>query len=632
MKSSSASRTHLLDLGMTAVVTAVALAFALSMFTAYFENPGGLWRNLESDRASHYLFGLDLAVALRTLDPLGFLVRLEQVRDWVPLHPLVLGLILGVGGIDHRLGILPGLAGWVLTIVLTWLITRRLFVDRIPGIVAGTIAVTFAVASPQFRAISADVMLEGLGAGLTALALWLYMRARDMPHDDARWRALAIVLTLLFLQKQNYWLLTVVSLALAHVSEAPRDWLARGRGLIAGVDFRRAVLSGIRDPLLVAVAAICVAVLIIVLNGPRPFEFFGRSVSLYPPRNPLTVAWALLLIRLGMSWYRNRAAFDAQLGNIGRAMFYWQAVPIALFLVLPHRLQYFLMYVSTTNAFPFQHFDPWLGARYYIQILVQEYHVGLWSALIAIPLALVGLRQLGRLAPAALAPAALLVVSAIAVVLHPNANYRYLASWIFTFWIFAGAGAVFVVQRTMARLSARAGPVVAGLMIGALVIPHVGAALSPTDVVARRATDNLPSELDLAAAYLPAIGDARHVGFVLSFGPHHFATWTVRERCRCRAVVEWPLAPVASLETIRQTVEDWIKRTPAQRIVVIDTYDQHERVDVGLTRFHAIGMFEAMANQRRFERIETIWIPSYPAEVSIWSRATGEPAPREGKR
>jgi hypothetical protein len=65
---------------------------------------------------------------------------------------------------------------------------------------------------------------------------------------------------------------------------------------------------------------------------------------------------------------------------------------------------------------------------------------------------------------------------------------------------------------------------------------------------------------------------------------------------------------------------------------VIDTYDQHERVDVGLTRFHAIGMFEAMANQRRFERIETIWIPAYPAEVSIWCRATGESAPREGER
>jgi hypothetical protein len=53
---------------------------------------------------------------------------------------------------------------------------------------------------------------------------------------------------------------------------------------------------------------------------------------------------------------------------------------------------------------------------------------------------------------------------------------------------------------------------------------------------------------------------------------------------------------------------------------------------LGWTRFHAVGMLEAMANQQRFDRIETIWIPSYPAEVSIWSRGTGEPAPPEGAR
>ena len=60
-------------------------------------------------------------------------------------------------------------------------------------------------------------------------------------------------------------------------------------------------------------------------------------------------------------------------------------------------------------------------------------------------------------------------------------------------------------------------------------------------------------------------------------------------------------------------------RTPAQRIVVIDAFDEHERVDFGWTRQQTIGMLQAMDNQRRFERIETIWVPSYAAEVSIWA-------------
>jgi hypothetical protein len=82
-------------------------------------------------------------------------------------------------------------------------------------------------------------------------------------------------------------------------------------------------------------------------------------------------------------------------------------------------------------------------------------------------------------------------------------------------------------------------------------------------------------------------------GMMTSITP--VAVTRLRERCHCRAVVEWPPAPVASLHDLREAVGEWMRHTPAQRIVVIDTYDQHERIDVGWTRFHAIGMFEAMA-------------------------------------
>src|SRR5262249_33134875 len=134
------SRESVLDLAMTGIVVLVAVAFALWMFAAYFHDPGTLWRDLEEDRTAHYMFGLDVALALRTLNPLAFLAALEDVRGWVPLNPLVPATTLAVGGIDHRLAILPGLVGWVMTIVLTWLIARNLFADRRDSAVAGAVA------------------------------------------------------------------------------------------------------------------------------------------------------------------------------------------------------------------------------------------------------------------------------------------------------------------------------------------------------------------------------------------------------------------------------------------------------------------------------------------------------------
>ena len=137
---------------------------------------------------------------------------------------------------------------------------------------------------------------------------------------------------------------------------------------------------------LLAVAIICVAVIIITLHGPHPFEVFGHSVSLNPPRRPLTVAWALLFIRLAIAWYRHRAGFDAWLGPVRRAIFYWHAVPIGVFLLLPGRLQFFLMYISPANSFPDQQFDPLLGAWLYVYWLATEYHVAPWSWALAIVL------------------------------------------------------------------------------------------------------------------------------------------------------------------------------------------------------------------------------------------------------
>jgi Dolichyl-phosphate-mannose-protein mannosyltransferase len=612
------SRDRLLDLLLPAIVAAAAVAIAVAMFAAYYQHPEGLWRNLWHDRSAHYGFGVDLAVALRTLNPIEFLVALEAVRIWAPLHPALLGVTLAFGGIDHRLAIVPSLVGWVMTIVLTWLIARRLFVDRLQGMVAGTVAAIFVMASPLFRTLATDVMLETVGAALTALSIWLYMRAIDAPHEYAGWRALALALTLLFLEKQNYWLLTAVALALAIVSEDPRGWWARTRQFIAWPLVRDTIRNSFKDPLLIAFAVVCVIIVALLLKGPTVIHVFDRRVSLYPPGNLITVAWALLFIRIAVFWYQNRAALE--LGPMGRAMLYWHAIPIGCFLLLPHRLQFFFFFVSPANRLATQRFDPWAGAQHYAQVFVENFQPAPWSAALAVALALLALTRIRRLTSGARMVLILLALSTAAVILHPNVEPRYLASWIFTVWIFAGAGAAIVVHWLTSRLAAAPRALVAAILVCVLGIVHIRASQSRPATPLVGTPIGPASDFDLAAAYLPAIAGLKHVGFVLRFAHNPFIKWSVRERCQCRATIDMPSPTLpASREQVRQAVAEWIERTPAQRIIVIDTVGHYNQPDRGWADEQARGMLDGMAGQHRFERIQTVWLPSYPAEVTIWA-------------
>ena len=89
---------------------------------------------------------------------------------------------------------------------------------------AATSTAAFTIASPAFRYLGMDVMLEAPGAALSALALYLYARACDALGDRSRWRWAALTLTALFFLKGNYWGLVVAALLLAWLSENKVDW------------------------------------------------------------------------------------------------------------------------------------------------------------------------------------------------------------------------------------------------------------------------------------------------------------------------------------------------------------------------------------------------------------------------
>jgi hypothetical protein len=76
------------------------------------------------------------ALAIRIGDPLWFFAKLLKSQICPPAHGFVLAAVLLIGGIDHRLGIIPSPMGWTLTIAGAYeLPDASLTYDRTAGIV-----------------------------------------------------------------------------------------------------------------------------------------------------------------------------------------------------------------------------------------------------------------------------------------------------------------------------------------------------------------------------------------------------------------------------------------------------------------------------------------------------------------
>ena len=614
-----------LDRLLVLLVAAGAAALAVSLWTSHAAAPDLLWRGVYHDRNGHFAYGLDLALAVETFDPLWFLSELEKAKVWPPLHGLILSGVLLVGGIDHRLGIVPSLIGWVMTIVLSWLITRRLFAARLPGVLAGAVAVTLTAASPAFRLLAADVMLESLGAGLSALALFAAMLAGAQPDWPARWRLLALTLTALFFYKGNYWGLVVVALALAYLSLDAGLWLRRAGAALRAFDAGGAARRALRDPLLVAAAAVVALVGFLYWRGPTSVALFSRPVSLYPPENLATVAYALLFACAALAWHRHRTAFDAALGPAARILFYWHVVPVAISFLVPKRIAVFLWSVGPANYDWQNPYDPIGGALLYWRAFAEGFHVAPWMAVLALALASIGMVRIWRTPPAR-GVVVLALWSVIAVVAHPQHQGRFLASWVFAVWICAGVGAGVLFELALARRPqfVRIGALVA--LVGALAAANVwrepsiaayDTAIYPTEG---------PSDLDLVRPYLDDLGGARDILVATTFGRTSLFAWMIREHCRCGVAVRWPwLDRPGSRDEARRVMAESIAQSDADLVVIVDApHGGYALPSLGLTYDVLVGIVEAMEQQDRFVRIASYPVPG--GSASVWRRrmfATG---------
>jgi len=612
---------------------AVTAGFAAVMFVQANADPDLLWQGYYHDRNGHYAFGQDLALAIRTGDPLWFFSELEKAKVWPPLHGLVLAAALLVGGIDHRLGIVPSLIGWALAVALAGLMARRVFhdrshdraPDRAPdrdlGVAAAAIAMTLAIASPAFRLLACDVMLECLGAGLTAAALWAYGRAVDaatVPGSRegaaSRWRLLAIVLTALFFEKGNYWGLTVAALALSHATIAPR--LAIGRAAEIARTLKARAAQVWLDPFILAAALASAVVLYLYWRGPTSLVLVGRPVSLYPPENLVTVAYAILLARAALWWRRERPAFDGALGPEGRALVYWHVVPVAVSFLLPKRLSAFLWFVGPANSPAPGPYDPVASAAFYWRVFADGFSAAPSIAVLTLALFAVGLVHLRRFSPGSRAVFALAMVSFAGVILHPQYQGRFMASWLFAVWIGAGAGGAVLLERLLPR------PVRLPVAALAAVALAVGAWREPTPAAYGAAIHPAsgPSDLELLRPLLPDLDGLRAVAVATTFGETNLWVWAIRERCRCRKPVELAsIIGATSRDDVRARMAARLATSRSEAFAIVDAPGSpYALPPLGWTYDRLAGIVDAVAAQDRYVRVAVHAVPNFGAEASLW--------------
>jgi Dolichyl-phosphate-mannose-protein mannosyltransferase len=602
------------------MVAGLVFVVAADEYAHFLDVHRSLWGISTHDRNAHYLYALRLATALRHGEIIQLVDQILKARVWPPLHGMVCGLLLSVVGLDYRLAVLPSLLGWAGTAFFAFLTARRSL--SVGGTVAGLVAVLFLLVSPLHRSYSTDIMLESLGACLTLASLYAYLVAVQDDTPTA-WRNLALVLSLFFLHKYNYWMIVAGSLVLSELSRRPGHYFSILRSL-----HEQLPLSTLRsllfDPLNYLILLLAGVVAWVVLRGDVPLELAGRSIRLYPPENVLSAMYALFVVQIFRWWRRGREWIVAQDVSV-RQVLLWHAWPIALFLALPKHISAFAWFLSPVNKPPAFH-STWMERLdFYTQSAIVNYHIAPWSAILAVGLFILAIASIRRLRPGAHAVVLVASLGALLTVTHPNTQGRFLHSWIGAFWLSAGFGAVSlagVVEALRWRRSLALAATLAGL---AVVIAHLPALTQP-----RRSTDggpapNLPSLLDVTDSYALDLDQANRATVLSVLPIQPLAQWTTLERHgRLDRLEEhwYGFADGAVGEANRSQFRAWLAHPTCDTLVFVDRLATGGGLwdrDADMVQYHA-ELRDLLTQQHTFHLVRDVPFPQQGCRVQVWKK------------
>jgi hypothetical protein len=417
------------------------------------------------DEAEHGLAGARVADAIRHVNPVAFLLALNDQVVWPFVHSLLLAPAMLVGRDGLAAGEATSVALEAGAVLLLYMAGRELHPTR--GAWIGALAAACALMAPAWGAFGTLVMLEVPGAFLLLVAFVLHVRSAREPLDGGALRWAGMAATALFLLKYNYGLLWLVPVAIWEWSLWPAPSRAR---TIAALRARSSPAWWMR-PAPLALAAGALAIAAILVTGGGVFTFFGRVVSVRSPGNLAyawwlaALAWLLIPRRVGARDARGAGAgAGAGLRRESRAAWVWArlperarlltqtiVVPLAIWFTLPwpNRVREFLGFITNRDSgAPF-----WTesGLLFYPRALATDYAPAPWlgAAALALALGAVFVRRPGS--ALRLARLAFLVGIGLTVI-HRFRDPRFLFTVTPLVWLCAAAVLVALLDALLARI------------------------------------------------------------------------------------------------------------------------------------------------------------------------------------
>ncbi len=588
-----------------------------------------LWYSSLHDRSAHLWLGISLAIDLRTFDLPHLLKDLHAARIWGPLHPLLVGIVLAIGGLDERLAVLPSLACWVGSGVFAFLAARRASPQG--GNLAGFVAALFVLASPAFRAFATDIMLESLGACLSLGVLYFYLRLRQEQTEDISRGAgsaagLGLMLTLLFFDKYNYWLLMLLPLIADSVG--PHLFDLSSKLLLACHRFqpRAWLLSQLRHPLTWVLMLLGLVLLLPLWTG-DVLHLAGQEISLRSPHNTVSVMVWVVFLRLWPWWWNRGCAWRPGPAFPASNWIYWHVVPLVVWFLWPQRLGNCLVYLTRNHGIGESSGGGFLGGlACYWTCLGEHYLAAPWLSWFIVALFLSALPGPRRLRPGASLIFWVLLVAGTMTLLHPTIRSRFLHSWIAVLWVAAGVG---LVQLLHGRLIADRPLLHLGLA-GTLVALLVGVQASSLTEMGR-APEGGPKEgrplvLDLVRPVLPELDQDRPV-VVVSNQPLKFLTgWMSLQRAGKHGWAETdPRGFGADPAGNQPAFERWLQTTRCAAVVFIEVPAGSVFEECRLPSPYA--HFPAWLEQQQvFQQVQQWRFPQHGGvRVTLWKRTAPSP-------
>lgn len=590
---------------VVAVVAAVAAGYAFHLNWIDVRNR---WTRFDTDTNSHAYVMLGLAQNAWKLDLIGWYKDFDGPRTWPPLHGFLGSFVqLAAGKPDIRLAIIPSLFGWWLTAVCAALAARRM--TPVGGNAAGFFAAIFVLASPSHRIFAADVMLESLGAGLTMLAAWTYLRARQI-GGAREWTWFGVSLSLLLVEKYNYWVLIAIPiLGWEILLQMLAWWKTPGAFRTVGGVLKNEA----RNPL--SAAALLVG--IVAFGGfalsRLQIPVFGKAFRVDAFINVFE-AFAILIVFRVIQWRRaSGPEWLSPLGDRWKGLFVGHALPAFVWFCLPKRFGSVVEYLTRRQSST-QDPNGWRSGMEFFAGAAGEYYAVHWllAVLTAFMVAL-ALLQIRRMNAGAAVVFLTLAFCVFATAAQPTRGSRFMHSWAALLWVVGGAG--------FAASVASIRPVVARRTIVVGALATLAAFQAPSLLDRGKSSEphheRSPSTLAAADAFLESLTDARRVSFVSNVQISDFARWTYTERFPDRPRIECFIRRFSpDREKNAKLLEQWTADAGLDAIVSIDVDEKSPQYFPGWESFEQFR--EHLEAQSAFVKSIERSFPELGCTVTVW--------------